>query len=441
MATVSHSTPELVALMQQAMAARDFNAAERVAEIISVLEPAQEDAIGFLVARAIDRREIPRARDVALGAVHARPDSAKLQFHFGVALQAAGEHSTALLAFQAAHVVDPALLPALLWQAECKLALGRYSEALRSQLSALYEVERSGLLARPGSLQPPVRERIERAYADMHRARKLALEPALAPLREQHGAAAIERIDRAIARVYGEPAPQPKHPLQRPHLLYVPDLADQAWFEREQLPYLETLEAATEVIREELLAVLSDEPNLMPRVDRPKPAAVEPIWRKLSHPPAWSEYSLYRHGRRVESNCSRCPRTLAMLESLPLVRIADHAPEIRFCVLKPHTHVAQHTGVINGRLSVQLPLIVPKNCGVLRVGYEAREWNEGQSQIFDDSFVHEAWNTSDHTCIVLSLGVWNPHLSEPEREALSIAIAELGEFHRRYGGGDLTHED
>jgi aspartate beta-hydroxylase len=441
MANLSHSTPELIAMMQQAMAARDFNGAERVAEIISVREPAQEDAVGFLVARALERKEIPRARNVALGAVHARPESALLQFHFGLALHAANEHTAALQAFQTAYETDPSLLAALLWQADCKRALGRHSDALRTQLSALDQAERGGLLSRLRSLPPPIRERIERAIADVHRARKLAIDPALAQLRDKHGAAAIERIDRAVARVYGEPAPEPTHPLQQPTLIFVPGLPDQAWYERDQFPYLQTLEAATDVIRNELLAVLADEEGLLPYVDMPDNAPAAEMWRELNRSPAWSGFHLYRHGERVDANCARCPQTMAVLESLPLMRIADHAPEILFSVLAPHTHIPPHTGVINGRLTVHLPLIVPENCGALRAGDQMRPWHEGECLIFDDSFVHEAWNDSDHTRVVLILDAWNPHLSEPEREALTMAIAELGEFHRRYGGGDVTHED
>ena len=441
MTNLQHSTPELLALMQQALAARDVDGAERIAEIISVREPAQEDAVGFLVARALARDQTLRALSVARGAVHARPDSARLQFHFGLALFAAGDHAVALQAFQAAHACDPTLLAALLWQADCERALGHHSGALRCQLKALNLAEHSGLIPRIATLAPPIRERIERAIVDVQNARRHAIEPALAPLRDTCGAASIARIDRAIARLYGETAPQPTHPLQQPSLLFVPDLPDQAWFEREQFPFLAALEAATDTIREELLDVLADETDLAPYVDMPDAAPAAEMWRELNRSPAWSGYHLYRHGERVDAHCARCPKTAVLLESLPLMRIQDHAPEILFSVLKPHTHIPPHTGVINGRLTVHLPLIVPENCGALRAGDEQRPWRIGECLIFDDSFVHEAWNDSDATRVVLILDTWNPHLTDPERSALSAAIAELGEFHRRYGGDDVTREN
>jgi aspartate beta-hydroxylase len=440
MTDLTHSTPELLARMQQAIAASDFEGAERLAEIISVRDPAQEDIAGFLVGRALARGDGVRALHVARGGVRARPDSARLQFQLGTALFATGDHETALQAFRLARKHDPKLLAAPLRQSECERALGREDDALRSQIQALNLAERSGMLARLATLAPPLRTRVERAITDVQRARRAAIEPALAALRDAAGADAIARIDRAVARFYGEAAPKPSHPLQLPTLLFVPGLLDQAWFERSQFPYLTTLEAATDTIREELLGILDDESEFNPYVDMPDTAPAAVMWRDLNRSLAWSSYHLYRHGERVEAHCARCPKTMALLESLPLMRTPQHAPEILFSVLKPHTHIPPHTGVINGRLTVHLPLIVPENCGALRAGDEQRAWHVGECLIFDDSFVHEAWNQSDQTRVVLIMDAWNPYLSMHERDALSTAVAELGYFNRRYSDEDSTRE-
>jgi len=433
------TTPELFARMQQALAARDADGAERIAEIISVREPSHEDVVGFLVARALSRGDHSRALNVARGGVRARPDSARLQFQFGLASSSVGDHESALQAFRLARQHDPNLLAAPLWQADCERALGRDDDALRSQLQALNLAERNGMLARIDTLAAPIRERIDRAIVEVQRARKSAIEPKLVRRRDPFGSASIARIDRALARVYGEAAPQPTHPLQQPSLLFVPGLPDQAWFEREQFPFLAILEAATDMIREELLGVLADESDLVPYVDMPDAAPAASMWRGLNRSTAWSSYHLHRHGERVDAHCARCPKTVALLESLPLMRIPDHAPEILFSVLKPRTHIPPHTGVINGRLTVHLPLVVPENCGALRAGDEQRPWRVGECLIFDDSFVHEAWNDSDQTRVVLILDAWNPYLSEAEREALATSIAELGSFNRTYGGDPDTN--
>lgn len=435
------ATDQFLARFGQALAARDFEQAEQLGEIISVREAGNEDVTAFLVTRALSQQDILRALNLGRGAVQARPESARLRFHLGTALEAAGDRAAALEAFRQARDRNPELMVAALWQADQELALDRGEAALRSQLQALTIAERNGQLAPGTTLVPAVRERIERAVAAVQLARRAAIEAALVPLRTEVGDAALARIDQALARIYGLPFAEPTHPLQQPSLLWLPGLPDQAWFEREQFPFLQQVEQATAMIREELLGVLAHEHELSPYVDMPENAPAAAIWRGLNRSPVWSAYHLVRHGERVEAHCLRCPGTIALFESLPTMRIPGHSPEILFSVLRPGIHIPPHTGVINGRLTVHLPLIVPKNCGALRAGEEARSWKVGECLIFDDSFVHEAWNRSGETRVVLIFDIWNPHLTETERSALSTAIAALGAFHRRHGAEDITHED
>jgi aspartate beta-hydroxylase len=434
------STPELLSQFRQALSARQFDLAERIGEIVSVREPGNEDVVGFLIARAVARQDSRRASLLGQAAVLARPDSARLHFHLGSALAAAANFEAALDAFRQARELDPEMLVAMLWQADQELALGRSDDALRSQLQALTVAERTGKLAPGTSFVPEVRIRVERAVNAVQQARKLAVEAALAPVREAWGVPALSRIDRALDKLYGEPSRAPSNPLQQPTLLWIPDLPDQPWFEREQFPFLRALEEATAQIRQELLGVLADEGELSPYVDMPESAPAANIWKDLNHSTAWGSYHLYRHGERVEAHCQRCPATVALFDSLPVMHIPEHSPEIFFSVLRPKTHIPPHTGVINGRLTVHLPLIVPENCGALRAGGEARSWRTGECLVFDDSYIHEAWNQSEQTRVVLIFDIWNPHLSEAERAGLATAIAALGEFHRRHGAEEVSHE-
>ena len=432
--------PELLRQFQHALNARQFDLADRVGEMIAAREPGNEDVVGFLVDRAIGRRDHAYALRICQAAVQSRSGSARLHFQLGTTLQATGDREAALAAFRQARECDPELMVAALWQADQELALGRNDDALRSQMQALALAERSGRLARGTTLAPPVRERIERAVAAVQAERRSAVNLALAPLREVHGDTALSRIDRALARLHGESVPGPSNPLQQPTLLWVPDLPDQAWFEREQFPFLRALEQATTEIRNELLRVLADDSDFSPYIDMPSNAPAATIFHALNRSSNWSAYHLFRHGERVEEHCRRCPATVALLESLPLLRIPEHSPEILFSLLKPHTRIPPHAGVINGRLTVHLPLIVPQNCGALRAGGEARGWREGECLIFDDSYLHEAWNDSEQTRVVLILDAWNPYLSEAEREALALAVAAIGTFHRSHGAEDITRE-
>jgi aspartate beta-hydroxylase len=48
--------------------------------------------------------------------------------------------------------------------------------------------------------------------------------------------------------------------------------------------------------------------------------------------------------------------------------------------------------------------------------------------VFDDTFQHEAWNRSSRTRVVLIFDLWNPHLSQPEREAIETLVGAIGDF-------------
>jgi len=96
-------------------------------------------------------------------------------------------------------------------------------------------------------------------------------------------------------------------------------------------------------------------------------------------------------------------------------------------VFTPGTHLLPHRGVTNARAVSHLPLIVPSDC-TLRVGGEERQWREGQTLVFDDTYEHEAWNRSRQVRVVLIADVWNPYLTELERAAINDVITAIGDL-------------
>jgi aspartate beta-hydroxylase len=179
--------------------------------------------------------------------------------------------------------------------------------------------------------------------------------------------------------------------------------------------------------------VLEKDEGFRPFVEMPNTHPGAAYWRELNHSPSWNAFFFYRDGEAYIENQARCPKTLAALDAAPLNRVADHSPESLYSILKPGAHIPPHTGVINVRLVVHLPLIVPPDCGI-RVGSETRGWKEGECIAFDDTYEHEAWNRSSETRVVMIFDVWNPALTLPEREAMRLVIEALGRFNRGHGG-------
>jgi aspartyl/asparaginyl beta-hydroxylase (cupin superfamily) len=210
-----------------------------------------------------------------------------------------------------------------------------------------------------------------------------------------------------------------KRPIYTNHCegLHYPFLPADEFFDRELFPWLGDLEAATPTILAELEAILAEpDPGLTPYISLP-PGVPANKWSSLDKSLDWGAFHLWKEGERFDEACARAPKTAALMDMLPICRIPDRAPNVFFSILKAGSHIPPHTGVTNVRGVVHLPLIVPDGCE-FRVGGETRPWVPGEAFAFDDTIEHEAWNRSGHDRAVLIIDVWNPHLSDHEREMI-----------------------
>lgn len=308
--------------------------------------------------------------------------------------------------------------------------LQRPREATVHYYRAINDAQKKGRWLSPETTAPALHELVVYAMKFVDTERRRLFEDALAPVREHASASEFARIDECLAIYLLEKNADYPDPRQRPKFLYVPRLPTTAYFARALFPWYADLERETATIRDELLSLLGESHNFEPFLAFESPGQVPHYLG--GEKPNWNAFFFYRHGRRYDENCARCPATTAILERLPLVRIPEHAPEICFSVLTPGTHILPHHGSTNARLVTHLPLIVPNDCEI-RVGGEPHVWEEGRCITFDDTFEHEAWNRSDKTRAVLIVDGWNPHLTAIEREALTILIGSIRAFNREAG--------
>lgn len=206
--------------------------------------------------------------------------------------------------------------------------------------------------------------------------------------------------------------------LQQPRNFYFPELPNIEYAEREAFPWLDHVEAATDDIRAELLAVLEEDGAFSPYVEA-EPNRPTFNDNGMVGNPDWSAFFLWKAGAPVPENAARFPATMAALADAPLCRIPGRTPSILFSLLRPGMHIAPHHGFMNARYICHLPLIVPEGCA-MRVGSQTRPWIEGRACVFDDSIEHEAWNRNpDRLRVVLIFDIWRPELSPAERDFIS----------------------
>jgi aspartyl/asparaginyl beta-hydroxylase (cupin superfamily) len=251
----------------------------------------------------------------------------------------------------------------------------------------------------------------------------------LAPIRAIHEGESLRRFDECQAIQLG----RKKVFTQQPSMLHFPRLPAVPFYDREEFSWLSRLEAATDVIRDELMVVLREDTDQMrPYVSHPDGAPISQ-WAELNHSPRWSAFFLWEDGKRIDAHCTRCPRTATVLETIPMMDCAGYAPTVLFSILSPHTHIPPHSSVTNARLVVHLPLIAPVQCR-FRVGNEIREWKYGEAWVFDDTIEHEAWNDSEELRVIMMIDIWNPYLSQAERELVTVLLNVEREW---YGTGPM----
>jgi aspartate beta-hydroxylase len=440
MAAAGGAEARLVAQVEAALQKGDPGLAELACQQLLDAVPGHLDATAFLCGRAMATGAYSRARRLAERAAAAHPESGVPPFHLGCALEAVGERARALEAFRGAVARDPRQSLAWLRRSALEHAMGLEEESLRSGHAGLEAATRDGIADNLATLPPALRDCYVDTWQRVQDARAAALDAAVEPLRRKWGVPALARIQRAIDMHAGRVTQEWPHPQQRPAFLLLPGLDPRPWFEREEFPFLDTIERETDAIRAEMLAVLTDRDDLRPYVDMPHDAPAARVWGELIDNPRWSAYHFYRHGERIDAHHERCPRTSAALAALPLMHIPGHAPEAMFSVLAPRTRIPPHTGSINGRLIVHLPLVVPKDCGALACADQPRPWVEGRCFVFDDSIKHEAWNDSDQTRVVLIFDVWNPQLTPAEREGLALVVEHITLLNRRWSDKDGDRE-
>ncbi len=236
-------------------------------------------------------------------------------------------------------------------------------------------------------------------------------------------AATRERFDEGL-EIYAGLKPAPR---QEPILLNYPRLPAIPFYHRSLFPWVDRLEAGTEMIRAELQAfIASDFDRFAPYIAYPPEAPVNQ-WGELNHSRDWSAVFLWKDGARQEDVIDRFPGTTALLESLPMARQEGFSPTTVFSALQPHTHIPPHTGSANVRLLCHLPLVLPGPAR-FRVGNDTREWKMGEAWVFDDTIEHEAWNDADALRVILIFDVWNPFLAEGEKAMITAMMQAQRRF-------------
>ncbi|WP_277984102.1 aspartyl/asparaginyl beta-hydroxylase domain-containing protein [Sphingomonas faeni] len=420
----------LLGAARQAQRAGNADEAARLCRLVLATAGDHPLALNILGRQALARAAPIEAAALFRRAIAADPVAPELHINLATAMRESGNDDGEQAALEGALAIDQRHFMALVRLAELFERRGEDDRAAERW---------SGVLAMSVLLEdrtPAIDTMLADAHAFVARQQAAfaeAVDTGLARLRDGIAPGDRRRVDGCIDALIGR---------RRIYTnicsgLHVPFLPADEFFDRAHFPWLAQIEAQTDIIRTELEALLAaDSPGIQPYVVM-QPGTPENKWSALDNRLDWGAFHLWKNGVRDDAACARCPQTAAAIEALPLADLPARAPSVFFSLLRPGTRLPAHTGVSNVRAIIHLPLIVPDKCG-FRVGGETREWRVGEAWAFDDTIEHEAWNRSDQLRAILIFDVWNPYLTEVERDLLRafFPVADANGYDLRAQIGD-----
>lgn len=404
-----------------------FDEAEAIYAAVLDTAPDHVEALHVLGLGALRAGRTTLAAERLSRAVQLEPGTAALRYPLGRVHELLGALRQAVEQYDAACRLDPGHSVARLHLASALERLGDRAGATLQYARALQEAQAKGRWTDARTTPADLVALVEHASLSVRAANREMYARLVEPLRKAYGRGALARVERCIRMVLGEEPRVLQEPRQQPTFLYFPDLPTSAYLPRDLFPWIRDLEERTDAIGAELAERLRGEGGAE-RVftsDELEKANL----RGDGSPPTWTGHYFYRYGERRADNCDTCPQTAAALDKVDLCHVAGHAPEVLFSVFTPGTHLLPHRGVTNTRAVAHLPLIVPSDCALV-VGGEVHEWRRGEVVVFDDTYEHEAWNRSRQTRVVLIMDVWNPHLTEVERSAVTRLVTAVSDVRR-----------
>ena len=136
----------------------------------------------------------------------------------------------------------------------------------------------------------------------------------------------------------------------------------------------------------------------------------------------WTTKYFYIFGKEVQETHSVCPYTSEILKKIP-----HNSMHVCFSCVPGNGALPPHVGPTNTSLVCHLGL---HNCEktVIFAGSKIRKYEEGNTLILDDSFIHGVKNTGDKSRYTLMISFWHPELSKFEKIILNLLYKPLSKI-------------
>ncbi len=164
--------------------------------------------------------------------------------------------------------------------------------------------------------------------------------------------------------------------------------------DKAHLPELKLIDDNWETIRDEALALYTGG-NITAKDDLPASSFYKDG--------RWTSFYLKVYDNKLPSAYELAPKTMALLDQMPTMNIA------LFAVLMPGKKLNRHHDPFAYTVRYSLGLSTPNDegCG-LTINEDDYIWRDGESVVFDETYIHSAWNNTDKPRIILMTDVDRP---------------------------------
>ena len=171
---------------------------------------------------------------------------------------------------------------------------------------------------------------------------------------------------------------------------------NRAYYDVETFPELQQLTSQWQMIRDEGLALL-DEGKIAAATGH-NDVGFHTFFKR-----GWKRFYLKWYDHPIPSAGRYCPKTVALLDSLPSVHGA------MFTFLPAGGRIGAHRDPFAGSLRYHLGLRTPNDdkCWIAVDGNKA-SWRDGKAFVFDETYVHDALNETDVDRLILFCDVERP---------------------------------
>lgn len=181
-------------------------------------------------------------------------------------------------------------------------------------------------------------------------------------------------------------------------------------------PALRALDRAFPEIQSELLSLLPERASI-PRYHELDTDLILASGRH-QRDKSWNVFMLYSYGHKPAANRARCPRTAAVLDTIP------HLSQAFFSILDGGKSIPAHEGPTRSYLRYHLGLRVPAvDPPSIRVSDQRYTWREGESVLFDDSWDHQIDNQATEPRAVLIVDILRP--LPPVPHAINVVLRHV----------------